>query len=136
VADGIADAAICIDAFQFAPDGAVAAAELRRVLRPGGRAVLTCWEPVDPTDESVLERVRRVNLASSLHAAGFTHIDVQERIDWHEDERRLWEHALELPANGDPAVESTRVEARRSLETHHKVRRVLATATAPDATML
>jgi SAM-dependent methyltransferase len=129
--DGIADATICIDAIQFATSGAAAAAEMRRILRPGGRTVLTCWEPVDPADESVLDRIRRVNLADSLNAAGFRDIDVQQHVDWHDNERLLWEHALTLDPAGDPALESTRAEARRSLESHHKVRRVMATATAP-----
>jgi len=38
--------------------------ELRRVLSPGGRAVLTCWERLDLNDERVLDRLRRVDLGA------------------------------------------------------------------------
>jgi ubiquinone/menaquinone biosynthesis C-methylase UbiE len=40
-----ADAAVSIDAFHFAADPAAAAVEACRVLRPGGRLVLTNWLP-------------------------------------------------------------------------------------------
>src|SRR6266536_1420196 len=40
-----ADAATSIDAFHFAADPAAAAAEARRILRPGRRLVLTNWQP-------------------------------------------------------------------------------------------
>ncbi len=46
---GSADAVLCVDAIQFAPQQDAAYRELRRVLAPGGRAVLTCWEPAGRT---------------------------------------------------------------------------------------
>lgn len=45
-----ADAAVSIDAFHFAVDPSAAAAEARRVLRPGRRLVLTNWQPKVPGD--------------------------------------------------------------------------------------
>jgi len=131
LADDIADAVMCIDAFQFADDAVAAAVELRRVLRPGGRIVLTSWEPVDRADELARARLRRVDLAGSLSAAGFQAIEVTERADWHDVARRLWERSLTLDAAGDPALESTRAEAVDSLRDHDRLRRVMATAVAP-----
>ena len=40
-----------------------------RVLVPGGRAVLTCWEPVDPADTGLPERLRKVHLRCGLTQA-------------------------------------------------------------------
>ena len=45
--DGSADAVISIEAFQYTPDKQAALAELRRILRPGGRLGIVCFE-VDP----------------------------------------------------------------------------------------
>ena len=113
-----ADAVMCVDAFQFATDAVAAAGALRRLLRPGGRIVLTSWEAKDRTDASVHERLRRVDLAGSLSAAGFQDVTTQERGDWHAMALELWERALTLDAAGDPALESTRDEAIRSIESH------------------
>ncbi len=44
LADGEADAVMSIDALTFAQDKALAARELARVLRAGGRVVLTTWD--------------------------------------------------------------------------------------------
>ena len=44
LADGQADAVMSIDALLFTPDKAAAVRELARVLRPGGRLVLTSWD--------------------------------------------------------------------------------------------
>lgn len=45
---GFADAVMTIEAFQYAPDKRAACAELRRILAPGGRLAIVCFE-VDPT---------------------------------------------------------------------------------------
>jgi ubiquinone/menaquinone biosynthesis C-methylase UbiE len=129
--DRVADAVVCVDAFQFAADGAAAATEVRRLLRPGGRVVLTSWEPVDRDDESIGARIRIVDLAGSLAAAGFIDVFREERPEWHEAARRMWTHAVAMDVGEDPALISTRDEGVRSLANHDRMRRVIATATAP-----
>jgi hypothetical protein len=89
------------------------------------------WEVTGPPDERVPARLRVVNLRRDLRAAGFADVGVQDKPDWHEAERRMWQEALAAPADGDAALESLRAEGRRSLDTFDSVRRVLATATAP-----
>jgi SAM-dependent methyltransferase len=128
---GVADAVVCVDAIQFSNDGVATAAEVRRILRPGGRFVLTTWQPVDPGDETLSERLRAVDVAGWLDAAGFTDVVITDRAQWHEDALRMWQAAVELDPGDDPAMESTVAEAHRSVGHHDRLRRILATATAP-----
>ena len=127
---GSADAVLCVDAIQFAPRPDAAYRELRRVLAPGGRAVLTCWEPVDADDDRVPDRLRRVSLHTGLVAAGFSGIKVSERAGWRAAERSMWEEAAALDPGDDPALQSFHDEGVRSLGMFTLLRRVMATATA------
>lgn len=124
------DAVVCIDAIQFSarPESF---AEMRRVLVPGGRAVLTTWEAVDRTDDRIAERIREVDTRAALSAAGFVDVDVRERPQWRAAERALWLEAVDLEPGGDPDLRSLHDEGRRALAQFDLVRRVLATATAP-----
>jgi SAM-dependent methyltransferase len=128
---GVADAVICIDAFHFAPDGVAAAEEIRRVLRPGGRVVMTCWEPLDRSDQALPERLRTLDLAASLQAAEFGAVRVEDKAEWLEAERVLWETARDTDPGDDPAMQSTVDEAARALKTFGRTRRVMARALAP-----
>ena len=92
VDDGVFDAALCVQVMEYVPDSPAALAEIDRVLRPGGRALIwdVCWGTVwwhsaDP------ERMRRVlsawdehlvhpslprRLGADLRAAGFVDVAV------------------------------------------------------------
>jgi SAM-dependent methyltransferase len=128
---GSADAVLCVDAIQFPPEPAAAYREMRRILVPGGRAVLTCFEALDEGDERVPERLRRVDLEAGLAAAGFGNVQVRECPGWRVRERAMWEEAAALDPGDDPALRSFHNEGVRSLNTFDLVRRVMATATAP-----
>jgi SAM-dependent methyltransferase len=115
---------------QFAEPPLAALHEFRRLLKPGGRLALTCWEAVDPGDPLVPPRISAVHLLRDLTRAGFADVDVRERPDWRRAERTLWE-AVAAQCDPDAAMLSLQEEGRRSLETFGSLRRVFATATAP-----
>lgn len=132
--DGVADAVVCVDALQFASDGSRAAAELRRIARPGARVVVTGWEPVAFGDPVLSERLRSFDVGSLLRGAGLVDVQVMEKPSWRAAERVLWDSAMATPAHGDPALESLRDEAARSLPTWDRLRRVMVTATTSGTT--
>ncbi|MDG6103629.1 methyltransferase domain-containing protein [Dactylosporangium aurantiacum] len=127
---GTADAVMCVDAVQFGEPPLAALREFRRLLKPGGRVALTCWEAADPDDPLVPPRIRAVHLLRDLGEAGFVDVDVRQRPDWRQAERDLWEAVVAEPGP-DAAMRSLQEEGRRSLETFASLRRVFATATAP-----
>jgi len=130
--DRSVDAVLCVDAIQFADEPAAAYAELRRVLRPGGHVVLTCWEAtVGPGDERVPERIRRVDLRGGLAGAGFGAVEVTEQTGWRTAELAMWQEAAAVDPGDDPALRSFHDEGVRALEMFDLLRRVMATAAAP-----
>lgn len=126
-----ADAVLCVDAIHFARQPDAAYREIARVLKPGGRAVLTCWEPLNRDDQRLPERLRRVGLRAGLAGAGLGDIEVADRPGWRAAERAMWEEAAALDPGDDPALRSFHDEGVGSLEIFGLVRRVIATATAP-----
>jgi SAM-dependent methyltransferase len=129
--DGV-DAVLCTDAIQFPDEPASAYNEIRRVLKPGGRVALTCWEPLDRDDERLSPRIRGANLGAGLHQAGFTDVEVRDRPSWLAREHALWAEAVTLDPGDDPALRSLHAEGVRSLRWTALLRRVLAVATSPQ----
>jgi SAM-dependent methyltransferase len=94
---GTFDAAYAMFVYMFVPDRAAALRELRRVLRPGGRAVIATWPPMNrvPLFSAPFDAIRKrvpalpandgtapLGDAASLHAelgaAGFIDVAVHE----------------------------------------------------------
>ncbi|MBO9556476.1 MAG: hypothetical protein J7523_18015, partial [Cellulomonas sp.] len=118
------------DSVQFADPLAAGAAELRRVVAPGGAVVLTGWAARDRDDDRVPARLRQDVLAA-LVAAGFSDVVEHEEAVWRPAERAMWEAAVahaEDPA--DPALVSMQSEGRRVLATFDLIRRLRWTARA------
>jgi ubiquinone/menaquinone biosynthesis C-methylase UbiE len=130
LADASADAVVSIDALHFAADPTAAAREALRLLRPGGRLVLTNWRPLVPEDERLPVRLR-TDWARTLRAAGFAGVEVESRAEWHERFTQVFRVALELGDPGDDAgLAAAQDEARQALALAHLVDRVVVTAAA------
>jgi len=123
-----ADAIVCIETIMFADTPLDMLRECRRILAPGGRLVLTCWEAMNPADERHPQWARRLDLRRDLANAGFEQVDIASKPAWREAERDLYESAIQADAGGDPAIESLHEEARRGLELFDSSRRVCVTA--------
>jgi SAM-dependent methyltransferase len=131
LAAACADGVMCVDAFQFAADHGAAAREVLRLLRPGRRLALTCWEPRRPGDGSLPARFAHLVFSQVLATAGFTDIAVQEHPEWQDAQRAVYQAAMNLDAGSDLGLRSLQREARQGLPRMARVRRVLVVAQRP-----
>ncbi|MEV0674881.1 class I SAM-dependent methyltransferase [Actinosynnema sp. NPDC050436] len=129
--DGVADAVVCVDAFQFSEDHDPVVRELRRVLRPGGRLALTCWESRDLGDSAVPARFAGLRCGELLRRGGLADVEVVERPGWEQRRRAAYEAALAAGPSDDAGLALMREEARSALGSLPRLRRVLVTATNP-----
>jgi SAM-dependent methyltransferase len=129
--DASVDAVVCVDSIQFAGDITRAAAEMCRVLRPGGKVAVTCWEAVDRADERVPQRMRGIDLNRQLRAGGLVEVTVEEHPDWTVAEENMWKAAVATDPGGDAALQSLKDEGERVLPLAGLIRRILATGRAP-----
>ena len=127
---GEAAAVMSIDSLLFTPDKSAAIGELARVLRPGGRLVLTTWDyhrqpqgrpPQVPDHRPLLE-------AAGLHVLAY-----QETPDWERRQREigrlLMESAGELAAEqARPTDEVSQALAEMAATLEAMIRRVLIVA--------
>jgi SAM-dependent methyltransferase len=130
--DASVDAIMCVDAMQFAEPYRAGPAECRRILKPGGRLVLTGWQADDLDDETIPARLRQ-DIAAELRAAGFTDVDVRHMATWRAAERAHWAAATALDPGDDPALQSLHREAQQVRPWLDRSRRVLAQGRAPAA---
>jgi SAM-dependent methyltransferase len=129
------DGATTVDAFQYAPDKAIACSEVARVLRPGGRFAFTAFE-VDPEKVAglpVLGTDPVADLRIPLEAAGFR-VEVYEETDGWRDRLTAAYSAVLAGSDaltsemGEAAFAAMRSEMMLTLEVDPYPRRVLCIA--------
>jgi SAM-dependent methyltransferase len=121
-----AAAVMSIDALLFTPDKPAAIGELARVLRPGGRLVLTTWDyhsqpqgrPPQVADHRPL-----------LEAAGFHVLAYEETPDWERRQRETGRLLMESAAEqAGPVDEVRKALAEMAAMVAAMIRRVLIVA--------
>jgi ubiquinone/menaquinone biosynthesis C-methylase UbiE len=138
LADATADAVMTIEAFQYAPDKRAALAEISRILKPGRRVGIVCFE-VDPTTVQgipVLGVDPVLDYAPLLTDLGFTIEAYEETPGWAERVyptfAALIDASDQLTAEmGEDAASSILAEAIVTTSAQPYPRRVLIVAQRP-----
>jgi SAM-dependent methyltransferase len=136
--EGVADAAMSVEALQYAPDKRAAATEFFRVLRPGGRLAFIAFEvePAKVEGVPVLGVDPVPNYVPLLEATGFEIEAYAETPGWQERVNGAFGAIVDasdaLTAEmGERAAAGAVAEAMLTVEMQPYTRRVLAVASRP-----
>ncbi len=134
--DASADAAMSVDALQYAPDKAAAFREVARILRPGGRLAFTAFEldAARVAGVPVLAVDPVADYSAALFSAGFD-VDLYEETDGWRDHLTGAYGAINaaretlIEEMGERAANSLLVETTLTIERQPYRRRVFVSAT-------
>jgi ubiquinone/menaquinone biosynthesis C-methylase UbiE len=121
--DGLGDAVVSIDVLQLVDDQAAMLREAARLLRPGGRLVLTTWEGFGDAPARFPRELTEI-----IAGAGLDTETVTAQPAWTERQYEIYARAATAEAGGDPAMAALAEEGRRALTWRHAVRRLLVVA--------
>jgi SAM-dependent methyltransferase len=138
LADASADAVITIEAFQYAPDKRAALQEFSRILKPGGRVGIVCFE-VDPAKVAglpVLGVDPVLDFAPLLTDVGFTIDAYEETPGWADRVYPTFSALVDASdaltsEMGQRAAGGTLAEAMLTVSSRPYPRRVLIVARRP-----
>jgi SAM-dependent methyltransferase len=138
LADAAADAVMSIDAFQYAPGKRAAFAEFARIMRPGARAGIVCFE-VDPAKVEGLPVLGVDPVADYrplITAAGLNVEAYEETPSWEERVYAAFGAIAEnndtlIAEMGERAAAAAVVEAMLTMQIKPYPRRILAVASRP-----
>jgi ubiquinone/menaquinone biosynthesis C-methylase UbiE len=126
---GTADAVVCIDSLQFVPDKNGLLREVARVLRPGGRVVITTWERRGSEPADLPASYAIADAGALAEAAELQVLLCEEHDDWQEQERAFYQRVIaEDGDNAEPALRLLAQEGRDLLPHAASVRRLLLAA--------
>lgn len=136
--DGVADAVMSVEAFQYAPDKRAALTEFFRILRPGGRLAFIAFE-VDPAKVAgipVLGVDPIPNYLPLLEAAGFRIEAYEETPGWQARVNAAFGAIVDasdtlVSEMGERAAAGAVAEAMLTVQIQPYPRRVLAAARRP-----
>jgi len=133
-----ADVVMSIEAFQYSPDKRAGLAEFARILRPGGRLGLICFEadPAKTRDLPILGVNPVGDYRPLLTSAGFDVLAYEETAGWAERVEAAFSaivNAADVLAAemGEQASASAVAEAMITLDVQPYPRRILAVASLP-----
>jgi SAM-dependent methyltransferase len=138
LADAAADAVMSIEAFQYAPGKRAALAELARIMRPGARAGIVCFE-VDPAKVEGLPILGVDPVADyrPLMAAAGLNVEAYEVTPgWEERVYAAFTAILEnndvlIAEMGERAAAAAAAEAILTIQIKPYPRRIMAVASRP-----
>ncbi|ONI87434.1 hypothetical protein ALI144C_08530 [Actinosynnema sp. ALI-1.44] len=119
--DHSADAVVSIDVLQLVPDPAAMTREIARVLKPGGRVVVTTWEASGAMDKRFPRDVRGL-------FDGLSDVEMHDRPGWLSRQIAIYEQAIEGDDGSDAAIADLAAEARKQLPYRDDMRRVAVSA--------
>jgi len=116
-----ADVVVCIDVLQVLEDHSALLGETARLLKPGGRAVITTWEGRGTAPGRFPRDLRRLIIDAGLRPATLI-----EQPAWLERQLRIYQSTA--ANHGDPALADLAQEGRRWQSWHTLTRRVVIAA--------
>lgn len=117
-----ADAVVCYDAFQFAPDPIECVSEIARILRSGGRFMMSGWN-VMHSDER-----RTVDLGSIFTAGGLAVDTYTLRPDLLAFQMAIYQAAARADSGKSRALDNLKKEADGVLSETRQIHRILLSA--------
>jgi ubiquinone/menaquinone biosynthesis C-methylase UbiE len=128
--DKSADAIVCIDSLQLLPERDMVVREMARVLRSGGRAVMTTGERDDP---GIPGREPILDAGQLVERNGLRLLLREEQPEWLERMTEMYGRVIaEDSEDAEPAVRRLAEEGRTVLPLIPTIRRVLVVATVDD----
>ncbi|MFC0106402.1 class I SAM-dependent methyltransferase [Kibdelosporangium aridum] len=118
---GCADAVVSIDVLQLVPDPVAMVREITRVLKPGGRVVVTTWENTGAEVERFPSDIPGLFTEMS-------DVEVYDRPEWLPRQYAIYDAAVEADDGTDPAIADLAKEAKMIEPLRENSRRLVVTA--------